>query len=102
MSKIIIKYPNQIGTSEGGSFMLKFDWNKSMGAYEYKDPNSGPWLIKTPPLHKKENHILDHLSKYDNLLIPVKYHSEFNTICQVFILDVREIERHLKLQELDI
>jgi hypothetical protein len=90
MSKVIIKYHSGLDFSDGETCLLEFDWDKLHGAYEYGIKNSS-----------SNQHIVDHLVKYHKLTIPAIYHSK-NRISQIFILDMKEVERYLKLKQLDI
>ncbi len=94
MYKLIIKYTSGLSFKKDERCLLKFDWDKCMGAHSYGKPqyiNNSMAISNT----------VDSLEKYNNLLIPCQYHSE-TELYQVFILDVVEIERYLKLQQLDI
>lgn len=101
MSKIILKYPNDGNHIPGESILLKFDWDKCMGAYEYGSNIKpiNPWYIRQNPIYKP---IIDSIKKYDKLNIPAIYHSDLDELSSAFIIDTIEIERHLKLQKLDI
>lgn len=81
---------------DGQSCLLEFDWDKLIGAYEYESKGEN-----RPRFQESKDYMIDNLIKYNKLSIPAIYHSE-NKICQIFILDLKEVERYLKLQQLDI
>ena len=89
MSKIILKYHSGLEFLEKVECILKFQWSKCLGAFEFGC------------VEKAEDHIIDHISKYDGMSIPLTYHSEMENY-QIFVLDVIEVERYLKLKQLDI
>ena len=91
MSKVILKYQSNLEFSEKEDCVLQFDWNKCMGAYEFESINR-----PTP-----DGHIIDELFKYDGVKIPLTYHSK-SKVYQIFVLDIIEVERYLKLKQLDI